>query len=572
MSLLGIRSRAGLNARVRLDCEAKYLAEADPWAIGRADSARYDLYVASIREHARARGSVLDIGCGFGAMLGRLRPDFRILHGIELSDVAVARGRERHPFATFEQGSIETLERTSAHRERFDAIVLSDVLYYADEADKRSSLRWIAEHLRPGGFAFIAAYSPGGGEYLTAAELRTLVEREFVLEREQMLESEHLMLLARPRRRLMALTLDYETWQPVPAGRRIDWQVDVFAPTDALMDACEQEGAHLTIFAELGEHAFLREYEPELALRMERQWRDAVGRGHSVQMHLHPSWLPELGARRDGGRYVWNERLTRTEDHPDLVGLLRRLKWTLEEVLHPVDPSYEVLAFRAGGYEAQPFRRTAEALEANEMWCDSSVYRGGRRPGQHHHYAHPVHAHQPWFASRVDPQLQAPPAECAIVELPVATFGQNDRLTFDTHQGACFAQRLLAQIEAERRAGPSTELARAMAKGRDLAGPAYRRVRARSPTVNRVLPRRLARALVGCPSRRLIDDDFYVAVGHSKADLDIPAIRGQLRLLRESGVEVLRLEDMARLARDQLERRAKAGQAGEVGRLSRAAP
>jgi SAM-dependent methyltransferase len=555
MSLIGSWSALGRRVRVELDCEAKYLSEDDPWGIGQADSERYNLYLDLIRTHTRSRGSVLDVGCGFGAMLARLQSDFERLHGIELSEAAVAKGAERYPFITFERGSIDALERTGADSEHFDIIIFSDVLYYVDEAAKRASLRWIAEHLRPGGMAFIAAYSPDARGYPTPSEIRTLVEREFVVETDQMLESEHLVLLARPRRRLVALTLDYETWQPVPAGRKIDWNADVFEPTAALLDACDAEGASLTIFAEMGEHAFLREHEPQIAARMEAQWRDAVQRGHEVQLHLHPNWLPELGARLEDGRYAWNEQLTRTDDHPDLVSLIGTLKKTLEQAIHQVDPSYEAVAYRAGGYEAQPFRRIAEALQANDMWCDSSVYNGGRRPGQYHDYTHPVDTHQPWFVSHVDPQLEAPPAERGIVELPVATFGRNERLTFDTEEGARFGERLLAAIEAERMAGPSIETRRIMAKARKLARSGYMLVRSHNGLVNRVIPRRLAHAFAEYPKRRLVDDEFYVVVGHSKADLDIPEIRRQLRLLREAGVELVGLSDMAELARGQLERR-----------------
>jgi len=541
--------------KARLDCEAKYVVEQDPWGIGQADSPRYDLYVDWIRARARVHGRVLDVGCGFGAMLARLRSDFERLHGIELSADAVAKGARRYPFIDFEQGSVDALERTEADREHFDAIIFSDVLYYVDEAGRRASLRWIAEHLHRDGFAFIALYSPGGSEYPTPEEVRALVEREFVIERSELLETEHLMLVARPRRRLAALTLDYETWQPVPADRRIDWDADVFTPTDALLDACDAEGARLTIFAELGEHAYLREHEPRVAARMEAQWRDAVKRGHDVQMHLHPNWLPELGARFERGRYAWNELLTRAEDHPDLEALIGRLKRVLEEAIRPVDPSYTTVAFRAGGYEAQPFRRLAQALRANGLWCDSSVYHGGHQPGIYHDYSSPFDTHQPWYASHADPQLQAPPAEQGIVELPVATFARNDRWTFDSVEGARFGEKLLATIEAKRTAGPSTEAARTIATARRIASCVYELARPRRRLINQVLPPRLARALVDYSPSRLVDDDFYVAVGHSKADLDIAAIRSQLRALREAGVEVITLAEMARLARDQLELR-----------------
>jgi SAM-dependent methyltransferase len=144
-------------------------------------------------------------------------------------------------------------------------------------------------------------------------------------------------------------------------------------------------------------------------------------------------------------------------------------------------------------------------------------------------------------------------AERGIVELPAATFARNDRWTFDTEEGARFGDRLLGAIEAERTAGASTEASRLIATVRGLGDAAYQLTRSRRALVNRMLPRRVAHTLADYPGMRLVEDDFYVAVGHSKADLDIPAIREQMRVLRESGVEVVRLAEMARIARGQLE-------------------
>ena len=176
------------------------------------------------------------------------------------------------------------------------------------------------------------------------------------------------------------------------------------------------------------------------------------------------------------------------------------------------------------------------------------------RPGSCHDYSHPVDTHGPWFASSVDPQLKAPPAERGIVELPVATFGRDDRWTFDAGEGALFGQRLVVAIESERTAGPSIEGARRIARARRLGGAAYVLTRGRRRLINRILPRAVAHTLADCGGERLVDDDFYVAVGHSKVDLDVPAIRRQLATLRKGGVEVVGLAEMANLAREQLDR------------------
>ncbi|HUG90001.1 MAG TPA: hypothetical protein VML55_04150, partial [Planctomycetaceae bacterium] len=74
------------------------------------------------------------------------------------------------------------------------------------------------------------------------------------------------------RSRLAAITIDYETWQPIPPGKRIDWTQDVFAPAERLMDLAEPLGVPVTFMAEMGEYFWLVEHEPQTARRMKEQW------------------------------------------------------------------------------------------------------------------------------------------------------------------------------------------------------------------------------------------------------------------------------------------------------------
>ena len=216
--------------RVVRDFDQVYAGEPDPWAIGDADSDRYELYRRRILEHARRRGRVLDVGCGYGAFLARFEGEFSQLHGVELAGQAVARARLRFPSIDFSQGSADRLADAFADDPgQFDCIIYSDVINYLDERGKEESLRWIAEHLAPGGLAFIAAWSPGG-RYLTPTELRRLIARQLVIEGEEVLDSGHALFLTRPRRRMVALTIDYETWQPVPVDRRMTGMPTSSAP------------------------------------------------------------------------------------------------------------------------------------------------------------------------------------------------------------------------------------------------------------------------------------------------------------------------------------------------------
>ena len=536
--------------QVKRDFDEVYAAEEDPWGIGEADSERYTLYRDLLLEHAHNRGSILDIGSGFGAFLARFEGEFESLHAVELSGEAVTRGAQRFPFIDFAQGSAEALERTPADGRKFDAVIYSDVIMYFDEAGKERSLRWIDEHLADGGLAFVAAYAPGG-DYLDVPEFRRLVRKFFAVERELVLESEHAVFLCRRKRRMVALTLDYETWQPIPEGRSIDWERDVFAPTAELLDVLDGLGAPLTIFAEMGEWIWLRENEPALAGRWEEQLRDALRRGHDVQMHLHPDWLPELGARREGGQWQWDRSLAKAADYPgDLTELIARCKALLEETLRPVDPEYAVTCFRAGAYEAQPFDRLYDALAANGIGCDSSVLPGGSHPERGYDYRLAYSQHQPWFASRYDPQLKAPPAERAIVEIPVFAPEPGKRWTFDSDECTRFHGRL---TEWEERPRPTSEQLRLRkAFGRRL-GNGYARFKRFRPLVNRVLPRRLAWYMTGYEPEPLVEHDYFVLVGHSKADLVPDEIEVGVSWLRE-GFELVTLSEMARVAREELER------------------
>lgn len=552
--------------QVKRNFERIYREQDDPWSIGDADSERYRLYVERILEGSRLRGSALEIGCGFGALLARLHGHFDSLIGVELSARAIERGRERYPFIEFFQGSLADLEAALPGEQRFDTIVVSDVLCYLKESQRRRAMGWIAGHLAPGGLAFLAGWSPGG-RYLTQAEFRNLVEQELAVESEQCLDSGHVLLACRRRRTLVALTVDYETWQPQLPGVPLDWDTDVFEPTERLLDVFDAAGATLTIFAEMGEYLWLAEHRPATARRMEQQWRDAVARGHDVQLHLHPNWLPEMGPAVHEGQWQWDMERTRAADYPgDLDAAIARCKTALETAIRAVSPQYETIAYRAGTYEAQPFARLYDALASNGIWCDSSVLPGDSRPDRHYDYAHAYADHQPWFASRYDPQLKAPPAERAVVELPIFTPRRGERWTFDHEEGARFADRLLERLERERRR-PSSEALRRRRRLQTLLNDLYERLRPVRALVNRLLPLRLARFMTSYEREQLASNSYFVLVAHTKATLDFDAISAGLRMLRTNDeIELVSISQLAHSARAELERNISASRQQEATR------
>jgi hypothetical protein len=183
----------------------------------------------------------------------------------------------------------------------------------------------------------------------------------------------------------LILSLDYEIFGN-GAG---DVMRDIIEPTNRLLDICDRHGAKLTIMFEAAEYWAFRKMEDKLdpgyspADVMAEQAQNAIGRGHDVQLHLHPQWI---GAELNDG--VWRVRIDQwciadlphglgnNEDKYSITGALSKGKRTLERIICPVKPTYECIAFRAGGFHIQPSRYVIPAMKAAGLLIDSSVVQG----------------------------------------------------------------------------------------------------------------------------------------------------------------------------------------------------
>jgi len=352
----------------------------------------------------------------------------------------------------------------------------------------------------------------------------------------------------------LAVTIDYETWHPVPEGKRVDWNHDVLKPTEKLLALASQVGVKITLMAEMGEYFWLRTNRPEMAAQMENQWVQAIQSGHDVQLHLHPCWLPELGASFQDGEWYWDWSKSKAHDYPgDLTELIGRCKRVLECLLRSVDPHYQVSCFRAGAYQAQPFRRLYDALVANQIYCDSSVYAGGVSRERGYDYSFAYSAHQPYFANAYDPQLKAPPAERGIVELPVFTYSPDQRWFLDGSEGAHFAGHLMKFMEDR---NPLFQDARSNPKIqrlREMLCTAYFRLRPVHRWLNQIFPKPLAHFMTSYSPETLALQQYFILIGHSKSDLRFDDIQANLERLKNDGrFKFITLSEMASLAREEL--------------------
>lgn len=157
-------------------------------------------------------------------------------------------------------------------------------------------------------------------------------------------------------------------------------------PTYRILDLFDRYDAKLTIMAEVAEILKFKEYKEEYGSddyhyeAIAEQLREAVRRGHDVQLHIHPSYF---NARHQNGRWLqdWQEYNLAGLPFERLDYMIRSGKHYLEELLKPVSPTYQCIAFRAANWAVSPSHNVVRALVNNGFSIETSVFKYGRRDG-----------------------------------------------------------------------------------------------------------------------------------------------------------------------------------------------
>lgn len=283
------------------------------------------------------------------------------------------------------------------------------------------------------------------------------------------------------------ITIDYETWHPSSkkeikvmrkCGLKINWEKDIIEPTYKLLDSADLVGAKLTLMVEMGEYIWLKKNgRADIVYQIENQLQNAILRGHDVQLHLHPHWLPETGADiNEMDMWEGDINYATADSYPfDLAYALQQCKSELEKIIRQVKPDYKVLCYRAGGYRIQPFERLYNALVSNKIYYDTSVYYKGKAKDRGYNFSKCIHQIQPYFAGRINPAVED---VSAIMEIPIYANKYGKRWMLDGKLG-----------------------------------------------------NELANWYYTCDDIEKLNENYYIMVGHSKESHDYQKIEQQLKIL-----------------------------------------
>lgn len=169
-----------------------------------------------------------------------------------------------------------------------------------------------------------------------------------------------------------------------------DWEINgdgtgnpevlMFDPVKRLLDICDTYGAKYTLYAEIGQQIHMLN-APEsskwrrYAIAWEQVTREAVRRGHDVQLHFHPQWI---GAKlkNDLWELDYSKWHTGKIEYELLDEWIGRGTSYLRHLLKSVDSDYDVVSYRAGGWMCQPSSNLYNALKKHGILCDVSVVKG----------------------------------------------------------------------------------------------------------------------------------------------------------------------------------------------------
>ena len=222
----------------------------------------------------------------------------------------------------------------------------------------------------------------------------------------------------------LLFTLDYEI-HGNGDGNPLSLMVE---PTQRLMTLLEKYSQRVTIMADVAEILAFKNYYASTGrddfhyLEIEEQLREAIRRGHDVQLHVHSSWFKSEwnGKKWDQCVDEYNMAALPEKRIDEMVGVCVDY---LQKLLSPVKPDYKVWLFRAANWSMMPTENLYRVLLKHGITADTSVYKGGVQGGNVcYDYRNAWHNLLSYPASATDINFLAPDGQDGVLfEYPIYT-------------------------------------------------------------------------------------------------------------------------------------------------------
>lgn len=225
----------------------------------------------------------------------------------------------------------------------------------------------------------------------------------------------------------ICFTADHEMF----FGQNLLAEEEVFIkPTYRLMEVLERYQVPLCLMTDVCSVQRYRELkiQSNYVASMEKQLREAISRGHDVQLHLHPHWLSsdyiDGSWKFDHDHYKLHSFGFDQNDTCCVQRIIAAGKKYLLELLSPLDPQYDCVAFRAGGWCLQPERELLAALVNDNIWIDTTIYPGGynQNPVKYYDFRNVPQKANWWISPEKGLNHESSQAADHIFEVPIGAY------------------------------------------------------------------------------------------------------------------------------------------------------
>lgn len=173
----------------------------------------------------------------------------------------------------------------------------------------------------------------------------------------------------------IVLTLDYELYFGSEKGTVYK---SIIEATERLRSVLDKYGIKAVFFVDVGFLIKLNEFKDDYPQLKEdydlitNQLRHLSRNDHDLQLHIHPHW--ENSFFKDGEWHINTDKYKLSDWTADEI---KKIVSSYKEFLEKFCSNNSVFAFRAGGWCIQPFDKIGPALKENNIWLDSTIFKGG---------------------------------------------------------------------------------------------------------------------------------------------------------------------------------------------------